>query len=78
MVVQDKKTSEIRICVNLKMLNDACMHDPFSTSFTNEFLEGVGGQEIYSFIDGFSGYHHIKIVKEDRHKTTFVTEWGCF
>ena len=20
----------------------------------------------------------IKITKEDRHKTTFVTEWGCF
>ena len=27
---------------------------------------------------GFLGYHHIKITKEDRHKTTFATEWGFY
>ena len=57
MVVQDKKTCEVRICVDLRKLNDVCMHDPFPTPFTNEVLEGVGIQEMYSFIDGFSGYH---------------------
>ena len=57
MVVQDKKTGEIHICVNLRKLNDACVHDPFLTPFTDEVLEGVSGQEVYSFIDGFSGYH---------------------
>ena len=78
MVVQDKKTSEIHIFVDLRKLNDAFLHDPFPTPFTDEALEGVGGQEIYSFIDGFSGYHQIRIAKEDHHKTKFVTEWGCF
>ena len=78
MVVQDKKTSEFWICVELRKLNDTCMHDPFSMPFTDEVLKGVGGQEMYSFIDRFSGYHKIRITKEDRHKTTFVTEWGCF
>ena len=57
MVVQDKKTGEFEICVNLRKLNDAYMHDPFPTPFTNEVLEGVGGQEMYSFTNGFSGYH---------------------
>ena len=33
---------------------------------------------MYAFTDGFSSYHHIKITKEDQHKRTFVTEWGCF
>ena len=55
MVVQDKKTSEIHICVDLIKLNDACVHDPFLTPFTDEFLEGIGSHEIYSFIDGFFG-----------------------
>jgi hypothetical protein len=41
-------------------------------------LEKVGGKESYSFTDGFSGYHHIKIVQEDIYKTTFATEWGCY
>lgn len=59
-------------------MNHACIHDPFPTQFIDEVLENVGGQEAYSFTDGFLGYHQIKIMPEDRSKTTFVTEWGCF
>jgi hypothetical protein len=78
MVVQDKKTGGIRICVDLRKLNDACLHDPFPTPFTDKVLENVGGKEAYSFTDGFSGYHQINIAPEDRHKMTFVTEWGSY
>jgi hypothetical protein len=79
MVVQDKKQGRgIRICVDLRKLNDACLHDPFPTPFTDEVLENVGGHEAYSFTDGFSGYHQIKIAQEDRHKTTFAMEWGSY
>jgi hypothetical protein len=79
MVVQDKKQGRgIRICVDLRKLNDACLHDPFPTPFMDEVLENVGGHEAYSFTDGFSGYHQIKIAQEDRHKTTFATEWGSY
>ena len=73
MVVQDKKQGRgIRICVDLRKLNDACLHDPFPTSFTDEVLENVGGHKSYSFTDGFSGYNQIKIAQEDRYKTMFV------
>lgn len=79
MVVQEKKQKgEIRICVDLRKLNDACVHNLFPTPFTNEVLENVGGHEAYLFTDGFSGYHQIKITPKDRTKTTFATEWGCF
>ena len=62
MVVQDKKEKdEIRICVDLRKLNDASVHDPFTTPFTDEVLDNVGGQEVYSFTDGFSGYHQTRI-----------------
>lgn len=58
MVVQEKKQKgEIRICVDLRKLNDVCVHDPFPTPFTNEVLENFGDQEAYSFMDGFSRYH---------------------
>ena len=74
-----KKTKgEIRICVDLRKLNDACLHDHFPTPFTDEVLYNVRGQEVYSFTDGFSGYHQIIIAPEDRHKTTFATEMGSF
>lgn len=61
-----------------RKLNDACVHDPFLTPFTDEVLDNVGGQEAYSFTHGFFEYHQIKIVLEDRSKTTFMTQWGCF
>ena len=62
-VVQEKKMKgDIKISV-----------DPFPTPFTYEVLENVGGWEAYSFIDGFQGYHQIKIAPEDRSKTTFAT-----
>ena len=79
MVMQEKNTKgDIRIYVELCKLNDASLHDPFSTPFTDEVLDNVGGQEVYSFTDGFSGYHQIRIHLEDWHKTTFVIEWGSF
>jgi hypothetical protein len=78
MVVQEKNQGGIRICVDMRKLNYACQHDKFPTTFTDEVLENVGGQEAYSFTDGFSGYHQIKIAPEDRHKTTFAAEWGSY
>jgi hypothetical protein len=37
------------------------LHDPLPTPFTDEVLENVGGQETYSFTNGFSRYHWIRI-----------------
>jgi hypothetical protein len=74
MVVQDKKLGHIRIYVDLRKLNDACLHDPYPTLFTDKVSYIVGGHEVYSSTDGFSGYDQISIAKEDRHKTTFAIE----
>ena len=79
MVMQENKTKgEIWICVDLRKLNNASIHDPFLTPFTDEVLDNVGRQEVYSFTDGFSSYHHIRIHPKDQYKTTFATEWGSF
>lgn len=53
MVVQDKKTGEIKIYVDLRKLNDACLTDPFPTPFKDEVLDSVGGHKAYSSTDGF-------------------------
>ena len=46
MVMQEEKTKgDIRICVDLCKLNDASLHDPFLTPFTDEVLDNVGGQD---------------------------------
>ena len=64
-VVQDKKTtSAVHICVDIRKLNDAFLHDMFPTPFTYEVLESVGGQEFYSFTNRLSGYHQVIIARE--------------
>ena len=32
----------------------------------------------FSFMDGLSGYNQIKMVKEDKTKTTFTIHWGTY
>lgn len=61
MVINIKKYGQIRICVDYKELNVVCVIDPFPTPFTKEILEGIVGHKIYYFIDGFFGYHQVRI-----------------
>ena len=43
-VIQSKKEkSEIRVCVDYRSLNNACIHDPFPTPFSDEVLDNVAG-----------------------------------
>jgi len=41
-------------------------------------LKEVVGHEMYTFGDGYKGYHQVKIVPKDQLKTTFTTPWGTF
>ena len=41
-------------------------------------LDDVVGHEMYSFLDGFSGYNQIRMVEEDIAKIAFITKWGAF
>jgi len=41
-------------------------------------LQLVSGSELFSLLDGFSGYNQILVAEEDKLKTTFRTKWGTF
>ena len=47
--------------------------DPFPPPFTDSLLDKVAGKEMYTFLDGFSGYNQVKMAPEDRDKTAFIT-----
>ncbi len=76
-VIVPKKNGKLRICIDFKKLNATTKKGPYPLPFTNEVLNTVAGYEAYS-LDGYSGYHQISIVPEDRYKITFVIDWGAF
>jgi hypothetical protein len=41
-------------------------------------LQQVVGSQMMSLLDSFSGYNQIKVKREDKYKTTFITRWGTF
>jgi hypothetical protein len=68
---QEKWQTEI--CINFKKLSATIKKGPYPLPFTYEMLNIVARYEAYSFLDGYSRYHQIFIVLEDRYKITFVT-----
>ncbi|MCO5612802.1 hypothetical protein L7F22_067073 [Adiantum nelumboides] len=73
-----KKNGKLRVCVDYSLLNAQTIKDPFPLPFTDMMLDEIVRHEMYSFMDGYSGYNELKIAPKDREKTTFITEWGAF
>ena len=43
-----------------------------------QILQKVAGSEMFSLLDGFSGYNQVLVAPNDQLKTTFWTPWGMF
>lgn len=61
----DKKQGAICVCIDFRNLNKTCHKDNFPTLFIDQITNECVGNEIYSFMDGFSSYNQIIICLED-------------
>ena len=73
-----KNQGTIRVCVDYHDINRACPKDNYPTLFIDHIIDECAGNEIFSFMDGFSGYNQINISPADQHKMTFICLWGTF
>jgi ribonuclease HI/transposase InsO family protein len=78
LVVVRKKNGGIRLCIDFRNLNLACIKDNYPLPNMETLLQRVTGSKIMSMLDGFSGYNQVLVKKEDQNKTTFTTPWGTF
>ena len=53
----DRKQGAIRISTDFRDLNHACPKDNFPIPFIDKILDECAGSEVFSFMDGFSGYN---------------------
>ncbi len=56
-IIVFKKNKKLKICVDFRKLNVATKKDPYSLPFTDEVIKIVAGHEVYTFLNGFFGYH---------------------
>ena len=73
-----KKNGTIRCCVDYRDLNKACPKDEFPLPNIDTLIDATAGHEMFSFMDGFSGYNQIRMAPEDAEKTAFRTPFGNF
>jgi hypothetical protein len=71
--VVPKKNGKLKIYIDFIKLNVDTKKDPYPLPFIDEMLNTVAGYEAHSFLDGYSRYHQISIILDNRYKTTFVT-----
>ena len=77
-VLVNKKQGTIRICIDYRDINRACPKDNYPTPYIDQIIDDCAGSEMFSFMDGFSGYNQINILPADQPKTTFICPWGTF
>ena len=79
MVVVPKKSSgSIRICVDLRPLNENVMRENFPLPKVDEILAQLAGARVFSKLDANMGFWQIPLSPECRSLTTFITPFGRF
>jgi hypothetical protein len=59
-------------------LNKACKKDGFPLERVDKIVDDAANSEMLSLLDMFSGYHQIRVRKEDEEKTSFITPFGTY
>ena len=72
-----KSSGEVRICVDLKPLNESVLREVYPSPNVDEQLSGA---TLFSKLDANSGFWQIPLAEESKLYTTFITPFGryCF
>lgn len=77
-VVVPKSCGEIRLCVDMRMANEAVIRERHPIPTVDEVLHDVNNAVMYSKLDLRWGYHQIELDPKSREITTFVTHKGIY
>ncbi|KAL6470492.1 hypothetical protein MHYP_G00216110 [Metynnis hypsauchen] len=80
MVPVMKKNGKIRICVDLKKLNENVKREKFILPTLDDIMPKLAKSTVFSSLDAESGFWQIPLEENSAHLTTFITPLGryCF
>ncbi|XP_070041508.1 uncharacterized protein [Nicotiana tomentosiformis] len=73
-----KKNVQIRVCVDLRDLNNTCSKDEFPLTIPELMIDATTGYEEMLFMDGSSCYNQICMALKDEELTAFRTPKGIY
>lgn len=72
-----KEVGKVRICVDLKTLNDNVLREVYPMK-VDKTLAQLKGVHVFSKLDANSGFWQIPLAPESRPLTTFITPYGHY
>ena len=78
MVVVPKKEGKIRICVDLKPLNESVLREIHPLPKVEDTLAQLSGARVFSKLDANSGFWQFPLAEKSQQLTTFITPFGRY
>ena len=78
MLFVKKKDGSLRLCIDYQELNKVTVKNKYPLPRIDDLFDQFVGASVLSKIDLRSGYHQLKIKKEDVPKTAFRTRYGHY
>ena len=73
-----KKDGSLRLCIDYRQLNQVTIKNKYPLPRNDDLFDQLQGACVFSKIDLRTGYHQLRIKKEDVPKTAFRTRYGHY
>ena len=75
-VITPKKNNDIRICVDMRLPNQAIKRTRHYMPTIDDIMSRLNGATVFTKLDLNKGYHQLELSEESRNITTFTTHVG--
>ncbi|XP_058827491.1 uncharacterized protein K02A2.6-like [Topomyia yanbarensis] len=78
LVVVGKLNGELRLCLDLRRVNEAVLREHHPMPSVVEYLAKLGRGQLWSKLDIKEAFHQIELDVDSRDATTFITQRGLY